>query len=410
MRKLTCLVLVLLMFMLFGVVRPVWAADSIFAPVDSDPSPVLPVDAVFVPPYEGELTAQSAVLMDAATGKVLFEKDMHTQRVPASLAKIMTMLLVMEALDRGELTLETTMITSTRAKEMGGTKIFLEAGDEITVELAMIGMAVESANDAAVVVAEHMGGSVEGFVEMMNRRARELGMENSHFINPSGLPGQGGEGNLTTAYDVALMSRELLKYPQINVWTTIPWDTQFMGRVYIANKNLKFIRNYPGGDGLKTGWTEEAGYCLSATALRDKTRMISVVMKTPTYEIRTQDAINLLNYGFAHWQSSLLYKASDVLATVAVDKGKSTAVEVVPSRNVAVLTEKNDSRPVQPVLKLPEFVRAPIKQGDVVGILDIMLGEEVVDSIDLLASSGVTRANWFQLLGKMVVNFLATLK
>lgn len=407
MRKLTVIAMVL-MLMLFCV-RPAWAADSILDPEDTEVT-VPPVNDSSVPPYEGELKAESAVLMDAVTGKILFEKDMHTQRPPASLTKIMTMLLVMEALERGELSLETSMITSTRAKEMDGTKIFLEVGEEITVEQAMIGMAVESANDAAVVVAEHLGGSVEGFVEMMNRRARELGMENTHFVNPTGLPGEGGAENLTTAYDVALMSRELLKHPEITKYTTIPWDTQFMGKVYIANKNLKFIRNYPGGDGLKTGWTEEAGYCLSATALRDGTRMIAVVMKTPTYEIRTQDAINLLNYGFAHWRSELLYKASDVLATVAVDKGKSSRVEVIPARDVAVLLEKSDNRPVQPVLRLPKLVKAPLQAGEVVGTLDIMLGEELVDSIDLLAGGEVPRANWFQLLGRMVVNFLSTLK
>ncbi|MGI6364740.1 MAG: D-alanyl-D-alanine carboxypeptidase family protein [Bacillota bacterium] len=407
MHKLTVIAMVL-MLMLFCV-RPAWAADSILDPEDTEVT-VPPVNDSSVPPYEGELKAESAVLMDAVTGKILFEKDMHTQRPPASLTKIMTMLLVMEALERGELSLDTMMITSTRAKEMGGTKIFLEVGDEISVEQAMIGMAVESANDAAVVVAEHLGGSVEGFVEMMNRRARELGMENTHFINPTGLPGEGGTDNMTTAYDIALMSRELLKHPEITSYTTIPWDTQFMGRVYIANKNLKFIRNYPGGDGLKTGWTEEAGYCLAATALRDGTRMIAVVLKTPTYEIRTQDAVNLLNYGFAHWRSELLYRASDVLATVLVDKGQSSRVEVIPARDVAVLLEKSDNRPVQPVLRLPEHVKAPLEAGAVVGTLDILVGDEVVDSIDLLAGCEVPRANWFQLLGRMVVNFLATLK
>ena len=402
MRKLSCLVLVLTLLC----VSPVWAADSILAPADRVTT-VLPADAPTVPPYEGELEAESAILMDAMTGKVLYEKDVHTQRVPASLTKIMTMLLVMESLERGELTLATSMTTSTRAKEMGGTKIFLEAGDAITVEQAMIGMAVESANDAAVVVAEHLGGSVEGFVEMMNRRAQELGMTNTHFINPTGLSGEDRTENHTTAYDVALMSRELLRHPQITGWTAIPWDTQFMGRVYIANKNLKFIRNYPGGDGLKTGWTEEAGYCLSATALRDGTRMISVVMKTPTYEIRTQNSINLLNYGFAHWRSELLYRESDVLTTIAVDKRRS---EVVPARDVALLVEKSDNRSIWAALNLPNYVRAPLKRGEVVGSLDIMLGEEVVDSIDLLSNGEVPKANWLQLLGRTLANFLATLK
>lgn len=403
MRKLTYLVLAVMLILIV----PVQAADSVLTP-PSDSS--VPVDTGTVPPYEGELSAESALLMDAVTGKILFAKDPDLQGIPASLTKIMTMLLVMEALDAETLALDDVMTTSTRAKEMGGTKIFLEIGDEITVEQAMVGMAVESANDAAVVVAEHMGGSVEGFVELMNQRAGELGMVNTHFVNPTGLPGDGGQDNLTTAYDVALMSRELLKHPEITTWTTIPWDTQFMGRVYIANKNLKFIRNYPGGDGLKTGWTEDAGYCLSATAMRDGTRMIAVVMKTPTYELRTRDAMNLLNYGFAHWRSQLLYRKDEVLANVVVDKGKEGTVDIVPLRDVAVLMEKSDNREVSAVLNLPRYLRAPLSQDSVVGTLDIMLGEEVLESVDLVAGSEVPRANWLQLLGRMVINFLSTIK
>lgn len=401
MRKLTYLVLAL---MLLGAV-PARAADT-YWPQQHTVAPVISE----VPPYEGELAAESALLMDAVTGAILFAKDIHTPRSPASLTKIMTMLLVMEALERGELSLDDVMVTSPRAKEMGGTQIFLDAGDEITVEQAMIAMAVESANDAAVVVAEHLGGSLEGFVEMMNRRARELGMENTRFVNPTGLPEEGREGNVSTAYDIALMSRELLRHSQITQWTSIPWDTQFMGRVYIANKNLKFIRNYPGGDGLKTGWTEEAGYCLSATAQREGTRLIAVVMKTPTYELRTRDAMNLLNYGFAHWRSELLYAAGDVVGTVPVDKGRLVAVEAAPAWDAALLIQKSDSRPVRAVLNLPKYVKAPLQRGDVVGTLDILAGDEVVDTVDLLATADVPRAGWFQLLGRMVVNFLATLK
>lgn len=403
MRKLTCLVLTLLLLGLL----PAKAADSTYQPDDIDTTSEVEIGQI--PPYEGELSAKSAVLVDAVTGKILFAKDPHTQRPPASITKIMTMLLVMEALKRGELALDDVMVTSTRAKETGGTQIFLDVGDEITVEQAMIGMAVESANDASVVVAEHMGGSVEGFVEMMNRRARELGMENTHFVNPSGLPEEVG-GSITTAYDIALMSRELLRHPQITTWTTIPWDTQFMGKVYIANKNLKFIRNYPGGDGLKTGWTEEAGYCLSATAIRDDTRMISVVMNTPTYELRTRDAVNLLNYGFAHWRSQRLYSQDEVLTTVLVDKGRRRRVELVPSRDVAVLLEKSDSREVSTILNLPKLVKAPLAKGDPVGSLDVMLGDEVLETIDVVAAEAVCRANWIQLLGRVVINFIASIK
>lgn len=404
MRKLACLVLTLLLLGLL----PAKASDSTYVPEDS-PETAAPVQIGTIPPYEGELVAKSAILMDAITGKILFEKDPYTQRPPASIAKIMTMLLVMEALERGELTLDDIMIASTRAKETGGTQIFLDVGDEITVEQAMIGMAVESANDAAIVVAECLGGSVEGFVEMMNRRARELGMENTLFVNPTGLP-ENGEGNMTTAYDVALMSRELLTHPRITTWTTIPWDTQFMGKVYIANKNLKFIRNYPGGDGLKTGWTEEAGYCLSATALRDDTRMISVVMNTPTYELRTRDAVNLLNYGFAHWRSKRLYGRDEVLATVLVDKGRKQRVELVVPREVAVLLEKSDSREVSTVLNLPKLVKAPLAKGDPVGSLAIKLGDEVLETIDLVAADAVPRASWIRLLGRVVINFISSIK
>lgn len=186
-----------------------------------------------VPEFQGELSSASAVLIDAATGQILFEKDAHIPMPPASVTKVMTMLLVMEALERGEISLQDTMITSQRAKSQGGTQLFLEMGESITVENALIGLAVESANDAAVVVAEHLAGSVEGFVELMNQRSRELGMENTNWANPTGLPEEGATGNMTTAYDIALMSRELLRHEEITKWSTIPWDTQFLGKVYI---------------------------------------------------------------------------------------------------------------------------------------------------------------------------------
>lgn len=401
MRKLSCLVLALLLL----AASSAGAADSGYAPASQQSTALMENGP---PPYEGELTAKSAVLIDAHTGKLLFAQDPHAPKPPASLTKIMTMLLVMEALDRGEINLDTVMTTSARAKETGGTKIFLETGDEITVREAMIGMAVESANDAAVVVAEHLGGSVEGFVEMMNRRAAELGMLDTRFANSTGLPEDQG-GTMTSAYDIALMSRELLTHPDITSWTTIPWDTQFMGRVYIANKNLKFIQNYPGGDGLKTGWTEEAGYCLTATALRDGTRMISVVMAAPTYEKRTQDAVNLLNYGFAHWRSQRLYDKDEVIATIRVDKGKSQLVEVVPSRDVAALLSKSDSRELSAVLTLPKQAGAPLAKGDSLGNLAVMLGDEVIETVELLAAETVSRASWLQLLGRTVLQFISGL-
>ncbi|HBI56861.1 MAG TPA: D-alanyl-D-alanine carboxypeptidase, partial [Firmicutes bacterium] len=174
--------------------------------------------------------------------------------------------------------------------------------------------------------------------------------------------------------------------------------------------NLKFIRNYPGGDGLKTGWTEEAGYCLAATAVRDDTRMISVVMNTPTYELRTRDAVNLLNYGFAHWRSQRLYSHDEVLTTVLVDKGRRRRVELVPSRDVAVLLEKSDSREVSTVINLPKLVKAPLAKGDPVGSLDVMLGDEVLETIDLVAAEAVSRANWIQLLGRVVINLISSIK
>lgn len=403
MRKLGSLVLAIMVLTAISA----GAADSGYQPIDVDP--VLTVDIGQIPPYEGELLAKSAVLMDALTGKVLFAKDPHTLRQPASITKIMTMLLVMEAMERGELALTDVMVASTRARETGGTKIFLETGDEITVEQAMIGMAVESANDAAVVVAEHMGGSVEGFVEMMNRRAGELGMENTRFANPSGLDEEGKE-TVTTAYDVALMSRQLLTHPQILTWTTIPWDTQFMGKVYIANKNLKFIQNYPGGDGLKTGWTEESGYCLSATALRGETRMISVVMDTPTYQQRTKDAVNLLDYGFAHWRSQKLYSAGEVLATVPTDKGSIPFIELVPSRDVTLILEKNDNREVSTVVHLPKLLVAPFEKGVAVGGLDVFLGNEIIETIDLVTVESVSKAGWIKLMGRTLINFLCSVK
>lgn len=363
-----------------------------------------------VPEFQGELSSASAVLIDAATGQILFEKDAHIPMPPASVTKVMTMLLVMEALERGEISLQDTMITSQRAKSQGGTQLFLEMGESITVENALIGLAVESANDAAVVVAEHLAGSVEGFVELMNQRSRELGMENTNWANPTGLPEEGATGNMTTAYDIALMSRELLRHEEITKWSTIPWDTQFLGKVYITNKNLKFLRNYPGADGLKTGWTNEAGYCVSATAVRDGTRMIVATMKSPTPDLRLKDVTSLLNYGFAHYKTRWFHRQEDVLTTIPVEKGHEMMVEVRPADDVALLIEKHEGDDLESILTLPKRVTAPLKAGQVLGRVEILREGQVLKTVDLVAATDVEKANWFELFGRIFRNIFGTLR
>lgn len=333
------------------------------------------------------ITAPSAVLMEKSTGTILYEQEAHAQYEPASVTKVMTLLLVMEAIDAGSLSWEDTVTASAYACSMGGSQIWLKENETMSVSDMVKAVAVASANDCAVALAEHLAGSEESFVERMNQRAAELGMEHTVFHNCTGLP---AEGHVSCAYDIALMSRELiLNHPDIRQYTTIWMDTLRDGQFQLSNTN-RLIFYYEGATGLKTGSTDSALYCLSATAERDGMELIAVVMHAPTSNDRFESAKALLNYGFANWALTPVYP-DQAIPPVPVLLGQADTVQPVPARECVILLEKSKAGNVTTQITLADNVAAPVEEGQKLGQLAVLVDGEQVDAIDLVASAGVER-------------------
>ncbi len=349
-----------------------------------------------VPVRADELTldAPSALLMEKQTGTVLFAKDEHTPREPASVTKVMTLLLTMEAIDSGALSYDDAVTGSAHAASMGGSQIWLKEGEQMRVEELIKAVCVVSGNDAAVALGEHLAGSEEAFVTRMNERARELGMNDTHFVNCTGLP---ADGHVTSAYDIALMSRELiLHHPDIRRFTTIWMDSLRDGQSMLVNTN-KLIRFYPGATGLKTGSTSSAKYCISATAEKDGMELIAVVLGGSTSDKRFSDAKALLNYGFAAY-SLVTVTPESPLPAVPVTLGTQKTVQSVLSPDNALLLEKNRAGGLTQSLTLPESVEAPIEAGEPLGTLDVFSSDgTLLASLPLLAGESVARVTWWQL-------------
>ena len=349
-----------------------------------------------VPVRADELTldAPSALLMEKQTGTVLFAKDEHTPREPASVTKVMTLLLTMEAIDSGALSYDDTVTGSAHAASMGGSQIWLKEGEQMRVEDLIKAVCVVSGNDAAVALGEHLAGSEEAFVARMNERAKELGMNDTHFVNCTGLP---ADGHVTSAYDIALMSRELIwHHPDIRRFTTIWMDSLRDGQSMLVNTN-KLIRFYPGATGLKTGSTSSAKYCISATAEKDGMELIAVVLGGSTSDKRFSDAKVLLNYGFASY-SLVTVTPESPLPAVPVTLGTQKTVQSVLSPDNALLLEKNRAGGLTQSLTLPESVEAPIEAGEPLGTLDIFSSDgTLLVSLPLLAGESVARVTWWQL-------------
>ena len=336
---------------------------------------------------EAQSSAPSGILMEKTTGTILYEKDAHTQYEPASVTKVMTLLLVMEAIDAGQLAWEDMVTASAHAISMGGSQIWLKENEQLSVRDMVKAVAVVSANDCAVALAEHVAGSEEAFVALMNQRASELGMEHTHFLNCTGLP---ASGHVTCAYDIALMSRALiLNHPEIREFTTIWMDTLRDGQFQLSNTN-KLIRFYEGATGLKTGSTDSALYCLSATAERDGMELIAVVMHAPTSNDRFESAKVLLNYGFANYTLLPVYP-DQALAPVEVLLGEQATVQPITSRECAILVEKSQAGSVTTQLSLADSVEAPVEQGQKLGELQVYVDGQLRDTIDLVAAQPVER-------------------
>ncbi|WP_408954616.1 D-alanyl-D-alanine carboxypeptidase family protein [Natroniella sp. ANB-PHB2] len=359
---------------------------------------------------EFNLESKSAVLIDAKSGRILYEKNPHQQKPPASITKIMTMLLTMEAIEEGRAQLTDKVPTSEHAAEMGGSQIWLEPGEEMTLKEMLKAIAIVSANDACVAVAEYLYGTEEEFVRAMNEKAEELGMENTYFKNTNGLPitEEGEEANYTTAYDIALMSRELLKYPEVLEYTSTWIDNLRDGESFLRNTN-DLVRFYDGADGLKTGYTAEAGFCLSATASQKGMRFIAVVMNAPNSRVRFQETRQLLSYAFNIHQAINIVEKGVEVNQIDVFKGKSEQVTAITAEELTVSVIKGEENEVKKQIWLDQEVVAPIATGDKIGEIIVIKNGEQIGQVDLVAAEEVEEANLFELIILLIKKFISNL-
>ncbi len=352
---------------------------------------------------ELSLSATSALLMEASTGRVLYEKNPDEQRAPASITKVMTLLLVMEAIEKGSVGLNHKVTASAHACSMGGSQIWLEEGETMTVDDLLKAVCVASANDAAVALGEHLDGSEEGFVAHMNRRARELGMTGTHFVNCCGLD---AAGHVTTARDIAIMSRALIAHPLITQYSTIWMDTLRNGETELVNTN-KLVRFYNGATGLKTGTTDDAGYCVAATAMRDGMELIAVVLDGATSDKRFSDAKAMLNYGFAKYTLISPDTEQLVLDPVQVVHGVTPSLQVTAEAAGPFLVEKAQGTDLTSKVVLSDRAEAPVAAGQMMGKVTYYCNGEAVGESRLLCTQEIPRMTWwrgmkrlfFQLMG-----------
>lgn len=351
----------------------------------------LPVWAAELP-----VQAKATLLMEKETGQVLFAQNEREKLEPASVTKVMTLLLVMEAIARGELHYEDVVTVSANAASMGGSQVYLSEGEQITVEELLKAVCVSSGNDAAVALAEQVSGVTELFVQQMNNRALELGMTDTHFANPTGLP---AEGHVTSARDIALMSRELIgKHTDIRRFTTIWMDTIRGGQFGLSNTN-KLIRFYDGATGLKTGSTDAAGYCISATAERDGMELIAVVLGGETSQQRFEDAKTLLNYGFSAYALADVTPAEAPLVPIRLGRSPTVAAELPQSK---LLVSKGQAGSLTQAVTLREDLSAPIAKGSPVGTLTVKSGDTVLAELPLTSAADVERMSWSDLLLRLL--------
>ncbi len=345
---------------------------------------------------------KSAILLEPSTGTVIYEQNADEKVQIASVTKIMTMLIIMERIDEGKLALTDMVTASKNAQSYGGSTMFLEAGEEFAVSDMLKGIAVASANDGCVAMSEHIAGNEEAFVEMMNTRAKELGMENTRFANCNGLDDDVDVSEAhSTARDVAIMSAELIKHKKIFDYTTIWTDSLRDGKFLLANTN-KLIRNYQGATGLKTGSTTKAGCCLSATAERGGMELVAVVLGAPTTDIRFSASSKLLDYGFSNYAIDKLVEAGEPMGTVNVSWGQEKTVTAEAKESFDVLTKKSEPKETEKSVKMKSRISAPVKKGDKLGEITFTQNGEVVKTVDIVAGEDVEKKGFFKILADLI--------
>ena len=406
MKKFTYLLVFIMLFCYFS---PVLATENIYVWSDSSRAEAITTAAV-LQNKEGNflnLTCGGAILMEQSTGTVLYEHNSHEQLRPASVTKIMTILLIMEALDNGIISLDDTVPCSEAAASMGGSQIWLDTTETLTVNEMLKAICVVSANDCCVAMAEYIAGSQELFVEQMNKRAKELGMNDTFFKNCHGID---EDGHVTSPYDIALMSRELMiNHPAITNYTTIWMDTLRDGKSELVNTN-KLLRNYDGCTGLKTGSTSVALYNLSATATRNDLSLIAVIMRGDTSDIRFSEAKKLLDYGFSNFEYYKYSNKGDIVKDIVVNKGTSGSITVSFGSNAGALIPKGQSQNITTTISLPEIVDAPIFEGQKIGEVVFSLNEEILGTVDLVSNNTVKRLNFGNMLAFVVENWFTLLR
>lgn len=356
-----------------------------------------------------KLKSESAVLMDFNSGKIIYQKNAHKKLPPASITKIMTMLLIMESIEEGRIKLTDKIIVSEHAANMGGSQIWLEVGEEMKVEELLKAVAIVSANDACVAIAEHIYGTEEEFIVQMNQRATELGMKDTKFYNTNGLPIKEEKiGNYTTAYDVALMTRELVTHPKILDYTSRWIDHLREGDSFLRNTN-KLVRFYDGADGIKTGYTTEAGFCLSATAEKKGLRFISVIMKAPSSQVRFNESKKLLSSAFSIYRPFKVVKKDEVITKIKVFKGKKQQVEIVPNEELTISVLRGSEDNLLQRIILKKEVTAPLKKDEKLGQLFILKDEDEIGKVDLVAAERIRKANYFEILINLWGDFINNL-
>lgn len=404
--------------LLLASVAPAWADDHRWGPaMELEDGDHLARPAVAPEPEEGgesqaaapekaadkadpvKVTSPSAILIESRSGRVLYQKNSHERRNPASVTKIMTLIVAYDALRDGKVKLEDQVTVSDEAHKQIGTIIFADTGETFKLEELLLSVAVGSANDAAVSVAEHVAGSVDAFVQLMNAKAKELGMNDTQFMNPTGLS---ADGHMTSAYDIALMSRYAANnYPELMKLTAIygadlqvPWRKN--GPTFRLWNNNKLLTWYSGADGLKTGWTEAAGYCLAATAVKNGVRMISVIMGADSAKVRNAEAARLLDYGFANYTSVVLAAGDKKFGPVQVRRGKLPAIEVVPRTTFGVSVAKGEQGKVKTEVRLPKRLEAPVTKGQAVGEIIATLDGKEIGVMELVAPVDVGTASLWE--------------